>query len=67
MDQVYSDGILVKDLKQTAIPTSNVTNTDACVDSWLKAFKKETGDDSMISMDQMGEWDKWCQQGKYPK
>lgn len=47
---------------------SNLTAIDqeACVDSWGKAFREEVGEDAVVSMDQIGEWEAWCKSGKVP-
>ncbi|VVE89874.1 toxin-antitoxin system YwqK family antitoxin [Pandoraea bronchicola] len=37
-----------------------------CVDSWTAAFRKENGDDAIVTVDQLGEWKIWCEQGKLP-
>lgn len=37
---------------------------DACVNDWTKAHRKAVGEDALISMDQLSEWQDWCRQGK---
>ena len=37
-----------------------------CVDGWMAAHRKEVGPDAPIRMDQIGEWEEWCKQGKRP-
>jgi antitoxin component YwqK of YwqJK toxin-antitoxin module len=66
VDQVYSNNVLVTDLLQSNSQAPSVKNTGTCVDNWMTAFRKENGEDSMISMDQMSEWENWCKQGKSP-
>lgn len=38
----------------------------SCVDRWTSAFRKENGDDAIVTVDQLGEWKSWCEQGKLP-
>lgn len=35
-----------------------------CVDGWMAAHRKQVGPDAPIRMDQIGEWEEWCKQGK---
>lgn len=37
---------------------------DACVNDWTKAHRRDVGEDAVISMDQVSEWQDWCRQGK---
>lgn len=37
-----------------------------CVDGWTSAFRKENGGDAIVTVDQLGEWKSWCEQGKLP-
>ena len=39
---------------------------EACVDAWTAAHRKAVGPDAPIRMDQIGEWEKWCKEGKLP-
>jgi hypothetical protein len=34
------------------------------VDGWTAAFRQENGEDAMVTMDQLGEWEAWCKEGK---
>lgn len=45
---------------------STASDPQACVDSWMAAFRKEVGQDAMVTMDQVGEWEGWCKSGKTP-
>jgi uncharacterized protein YecT (DUF1311 family) len=38
----------------------------SCEDQWIVAFRKEVGEDAMISADQLSEWEGWCKEGKKP-
>lgn len=42
------------------------TGDDSCSIRWIDAFHKENGEDSMITSDQLGEWDQWCTEGRLP-
>lgn len=44
--------------------TASAASSTRCVDGWTAAFRKENGDDAMVTMDQLGEWEDWCRQGK---
>lgn len=41
-------------------------DSDRCVDAWIFAYRKEKGDDAIVSNDQVTEWESSCKQGKYP-
>lgn len=41
-------------------------SADACVDSWIAAFRKENGEETLVTHDQLGEWESWCKEGKRP-
>lgn len=40
--------------------------SEACVTSWVTAYRKEVGQDVIVTQDQLDEWQQWCQQGKHP-
>ncbi len=40
--------------------------SEACVTSWVTAYRKEVGQDVIVTQDQLNEWQQWCQQGKHP-
>lgn len=67
---IYDNGILVSLLGrgdtppgQSGMPAAQV---DACVDTWVAAFRKANGEEAPISSDQLGEWNGWCKAGKRP-
>lgn len=35
-----------------------------CVSAWLAAFRKEQGEDVVVTKDQLDEWQQWCSQGR---
>lgn len=39
---------------------------NTCVDQWTAAFHRESGDDAMVTVDQLNEWQSWCRSGKRP-
>lgn len=41
--------------------------TDVCVSRWTVAYRRKTGDDSIATADQLGEWQEWCKAGKLPR
>ncbi|MBJ6984199.1 hypothetical protein [Luteimonas sp. MC1750] len=47
----------------TATP---VASAETCADAWLASYRAEVGEDRVVTMDQMGEWEEWCAQGKSP-
>jgi len=75
---LYAGNAMVKELpldnktndSDTAVTmvTKMVASNSAeqCSDAWIAAFHKEAGEDAMISSDQLGEWEVWCQEGKMP-
>lgn len=59
----------VNGLRETAaslITTVAAGSTEACQDAWMTAYRKEVGEEAMISSDQIGEWEQWCAEGKLP-
>ncbi|WP_080485690.1 MULTISPECIES: toxin-antitoxin system YwqK family antitoxin [Burkholderia cepacia complex] len=38
----------------------------SCIDAWTVAFRRENGDDSIVTADQLEEWGSWCKGGKWP-
>jgi len=40
--------------------------SDPCVMSWVAAYRKEAGQDVIVTQDQLDEWQQWCHQGKHP-
>lgn len=51
---------------QPAATALSPKQLNACVDAWTVAFRKENGQDAMVTMDQIGEWEGWCKAGKKP-
>lgn len=49
-----------------AAPALTPEQLNACVDIWTAAYQKENGQDAMVTMDQLGEWEGWCKEGKRP-
>jgi antitoxin component YwqK of YwqJK toxin-antitoxin module len=54
-----------------AVPASPVSATSGadtglspCVSAWIAAFRKEKGEDVIVTKDQLDEWAQWCSQGK---
>lgn len=39
---------------------------EACLDAWIAAHRSEVGEDAVVTMDQVGEWEQWCAAGKKP-
>jgi hypothetical protein len=39
---------------------------DGCMDAWTTAYRRENGDDAIVTADQLGEWQSWCKDGKRP-
>jgi hypothetical protein len=40
------------------------TDTDQCVDHWVDAYRKDAGEDAVVTQDQLDEWTGWCKEGK---
>ncbi|MFL9951934.1 toxin-antitoxin system YwqK family antitoxin [Paraburkholderia nemoris] len=39
---------------------------DSCVSNWTTAYRRENGDDSIVTADQLAEWQARCKEGKQP-
>lgn len=52
-------------LPSSAAPAES-GDTDSCVSNWTTAYRRENGNDAMVTADQMGEWQSWCKAGKRP-
>nr|WP_239645799.1 hypothetical protein [Burkholderia pseudomallei] len=37
-----------------------------CIDAWTAAYRRENGDDAIVSADQLDEWQSSCNVGKWP-
>lgn len=57
-------GRLIGGSNESPSPQTSGASSTGCVDGWTAAFRKENGDDAMVTMDQLGEWEDWCRQGK---
>jgi antitoxin component YwqK of YwqJK toxin-antitoxin module len=50
--------------QQAAGQSASAGSLTGCVDGWTAAFRKENGQEAMVTMDQLGEWEAWCKEGK---
>ncbi len=50
--------------EQAAGQSASAGSLTGCVDGWTAAFRKENGEEAMVTMDQLGEWEAWCKEGK---
>lgn len=50
--------------QQTSGGAASAASSTECVDGWTAAFRKESGQDAMVTHDQLEEWKDWCRQGK---
>lgn len=48
------------------VNSTQATYSDSCIDRWINAYRAENGDEAMINMEQMDEWDTWCAESKAP-
>jgi hypothetical protein len=39
---------------------------NSCIDAWTAAYRRERGDEAIVTVDQLGEWQSWCKAGKRP-
>ena len=62
MRSVYQSGQLVQSVDHRAGSPS----LETCVSLWTAAYRKEVGEGVVISTDQLGEWNIWCNEGKRP-
>lgn len=62
MRSTYQNGQLVQNIDHRA----NNVSPDMCVDKWIDAYRKEVGQDAIVTNDQLGEWEGWCKEGKQP-
>ncbi|MGN2250326.1 hypothetical protein ACFWZ1_09650 [Frateuria sp. GZRe14] len=44
-------------------PSSN--DADQCVGHWTDAYRKEVGEDAVVTQDQLDEWNSWCKERKH--
>lgn len=61
---IDNTGRLIGGSNESPSPQASGASSTGCVDGWTAAFRKENGDDAMVTMDQLGEWEDWCRQGK---
>lgn len=54
--------------KKTSTTKKKMTQQqiDACVDKWVKAYRKERGQDAIVRYDFLNEWENECKAGKQP-
>tara|TARA_R110001592_G_scaffold47952_6_gene151535 strand:- start:233 stop:1225 length:993 start_codon:yes stop_codon:yes gene_type:complete len=68
--ELLPDGTLVKKNEAQAEENSETTTTidqQECFEQWISAYRREVGEDAMVNMEQMGEWEQWCSEGKMPE
>lgn len=65
-EKAYRDGteVVPSAVGQTERKTASAGAIDSCVSGWTDAYRKEKGEDAMIAMDQITEWESWCKAGK---
>lgn len=51
------------DLK-AALSEPSSMDTDQCIDHWVGAYRKDAGEDAVVTQDQLDEWTGWCKEGK---
>jgi hypothetical protein len=51
------------DLK-AALSEPSSTEVDECVGHWVDAYRKDAGEDTVVTQDQLDEWTGWCKEGK---
>lgn len=39
---------------------------NGCVPLWIAAYRKENGNDAIVTADQLSEWGSWCKDGRKP-
>ena len=49
---------------EATLSTPSATDTDQCVDHWVDAYRKDAGEDAVVTQDQLDEWMGWCKAGK---
>ncbi|SPK70847.1 conserved exported protein of unknown function [Cupriavidus taiwanensis] len=65
-EEAYRDGtrVAVPAIGQIERKMESAESIDACVGGWTDAYRKEKGEDALIAMDQITEWESWCRAGK---
>lgn len=68
-DDKYTQGVLLSSSASHNAEQAgkNATSLNTCIDSWTTAYRKEQGEEAVISIDQINEWEAWCRSGKYPQ
>lgn len=51
---------------QASASAGAAVDTEACVDGWVSAHRAAVGEDAMIRMDMVEEWESWCKDGRQP-
>jgi hypothetical protein len=49
---------------EAALSKPSTNDTDQCVDHWVEAYRKDAGEDAVVTQDQLDERDGWCKEGK---
>ena len=64
----WKEGVRVGNVEEFGTTASQFSQstTDECVNLWTEAFRKEAGNDVLISTDQISEWETACKGGKKP-
>lgn len=64
--QAMAQAIPASNLAQPVPASSSAPDTglSPCVAAWIAAFRKEKGDDVVVTQDQLDEWQQWCSQGR---
>jgi len=67
-EETYDRGVKVGEKQMASAQPARPATVDisSCVDMWTAAHRKEVGEEAPIRMDQVGEWEEWCKQGKRP-
>lgn len=63
-DTYYKDGF--ETLPPASAPSEANAVSGDCAEAWTAAFRKEQGEDAIVTVDQLGEWRAWCDSGKRP-
>ncbi|MDD2046969.1 toxin-antitoxin system YwqK family antitoxin [Pseudomonas putida] len=56
----------VKETQSSLLSTVAAVSAETCQDAWMTEYRKEVGEEAMITSDQIGEWEQWCAEGKLP-
>jgi hypothetical protein len=47
--------------------SSGQAASNGCIDAWTAKYRRENGDNVIVTADQLGEWQSWCKEGKRPE